>query len=693
MKSPVKLRYPTLIIILLLLVLIAIGGYMLRQQQTVTWSVSLAADWSAVGTDSAVRLTASTNHPVDGTPYFISIKDATTGAQIVACQQGTTCVGTVVHDQAASESFIAAVGNQAQSAPVAVAWRDWHLRLDADHTHVQAGARVTLTAHANQDVDFARYDLAILNESTGKTVKDCGAATTCTAVVSRPGSTRERFIAQVTDQGRVTVTSTPQVVLWDFSWQVALAANHAQVGTGSTVILTAMANHQVDGSPYAIRIEDARSGTVLATCKQGRLCQGSIARNQAQSEQFVAVIGTQARSAPVRVTWRDWSVHISSDRSRLDPGATVTLRAHIRNNTSSSSFALSIRNSGSGQVVKNCGAATTCTVRLAQGSDTDASFVAQVQVGNAYTASSAPLTVIWGHPVLIVPQNGGVNLQLLGVAFVDPLHGWAVGDGGTILHTADGGATWVSQSGGTSTPLLSVTFINAQSGWAVGDGGTILHTANGGTTWLPQSSGINEPLKSVVFVSPTSGWCLSVDGTILHTGDGGVTWSVQYSSITAYLSSLTFVDASHGWAVGPGGVILHTSDGGATWLPQTGRSSASLNAVAFSDARSGWIVGSDGTILHTSDGGTTWVAQHSGTGVELTGVRVTGPSQGWVVGYDGTILRTTDGGATWLPQASGTSEYLAAISFAGAHDGWAVGAIIQARGTPTRGPILHIAIL
>nr|MCU0294777.1 YCF48-related protein [Candidatus Nanopelagicales bacterium] len=67
---------------------------------------------------------------------------------------------------------------------------------------------------------------------------------------------------------------------------------------------------------------------------------------------------------------------------------------------------------------------------------------------------------------------------LFDVAFTDTSHGWAVGDGGTILATSDGGATWTAQSSGTTENVLyGVAFTDASHGWAVGGGGTILATS------------------------------------------------------------------------------------------------------------------------------------------------------------------------------------------------------------------------
>jgi hypothetical protein len=65
--------------------------------------------------------------------------------------------------------------------------------------------------------------------------------------------------------------------------------------------------------------------------------------------------------------------------------------------------------------------------------------------------------------------------------------------------------SWRKQISGTSEHLVAVTFVTPQSGWAVGYGGTILHTDDGGRTWRPQSSGTKSGARSIAFVTPLSG--------------------------------------------------------------------------------------------------------------------------------------------------------------------------------------------
>ena len=75
----------------------------------------------------------------------------------------------------------------------------------------------------------------------------------------------------------------------------------------------------------------------------------------------------------------------------------------------------------------------------------------------------------------------GLTGDLEDVDFVDVGNGWAVGAGGTVLNTQDGGNTWVTQTSGTTQDLQSVSFADANSGWAVGANGTILETSDGGS--------------------------------------------------------------------------------------------------------------------------------------------------------------------------------------------------------------------
>ena len=271
-------------------------------------------------------------------------------------------------------------------------------------------------------------------------------------------------------------------------------------------------------------------------------------------------------------------------------------------------------------------------------------------------------------------ETAGTPQDLSGIVSTDDAHGWAVGDGGTILSTQDGGATWTAQTSNTTQNLHAVAFSDGAHGWAAGDGGTIVSTQDGGTMWTAQSSNATRNLHAVVFSDGAHGWTVGDGGTILGTTDGGATWVPQASGTTQTLHAVAFSDDAHGWAVGDGGTILNTGDGGATWAQQTSGTTQNLHALAFADRSHGWAVGDGGTILTTTDGGATWIAQTSGVTQALEAAAFGDYARGWAVGAGGTLLHTSNGGATWAAQISDTTENLDGVAFADAERGLICGA-------------------
>lgn len=69
-------------------------------------------------------------------------------------------------------------------------------------------------------------------------------------------------------------------------------------------------------------------------------------------------------------------------------------------------------------------------------------------------------------------------------------HTWVVGrPGSAVLYSPDQGRSWQVLPTGQWLPLHGVFFINAQRGWAVGELGSILSTADGGRSWRVQQRG------------------------------------------------------------------------------------------------------------------------------------------------------------------------------------------------------------
>lgn len=96
---------------------------------------------------------------------------------------------------------------------------------------------------------------------------------------------------------------------------------------------------------------------------------------------------------------------------------------------------------------------------------------------------SAPRTVDVGGAGFWQYDNIGALNDLEDVHFPsDVLVGYAVGfnSSGLVLKSEDGGVSWTRQVSNTSRHLNDVIFVDRLRGWAVGDAGTIIHTALGG---------------------------------------------------------------------------------------------------------------------------------------------------------------------------------------------------------------------
>jgi len=248
------------------------------------------------------------------------------------------------------------------------------------------------------------------------------------------------------------------------------------------------------------------------------------------------------------------------------------------------------------------------------------------------TAASAQSRWFWQNPR---PQGSSLSA----VATLAPGIAVAVGEGGSILRTSDGGATWEFEESGTTAWLEGVAFVNANVGLAVGGG--ILRTTDGGFTWTAQTATFLH-LRGVSFGDASTATAVGDGGRILRTTDGGITWTPQDSGTFSQLFAVSFVDANTGWAVGfptyPGPTIIHTTDGGATWKPQ--EYDSLLYGVSFVDANMGWAVGDLGKILRTTDGGANWIPDVNPMPDRLNGISFASADTGTAVGWRGTILRT-----------------------------------------------------
>jgi photosystem II stability/assembly factor-like uncharacterized protein len=118
--------------------------------------------------------------------------------------------------------------------------------------------------------------------------------------------------------------------------------------------------------------------------------------------------------------------------------------------------------------------------------------------------------------------RGEPRVRFTAASFVERRLGWAVGSAGQVFATTDGGRVWLPQNSGVENDLLDVKFLSTSEGWAVGSAGALLHTSDGGARWAMEKSGTAHPLERVFFSDREHGWAVGFGGTILSYSSSSI---------------------------------------------------------------------------------------------------------------------------------------------------------------------------
>lgn len=266
------------------------------------------------------------------------------------------------------------------------------------------------------------------------------------------------------------------------------------------------------------------------------------------------------------------------------------------------------------------------------------------------------------------------------VKFSDSLHGYIIGEHGTLLRTTDAGASWVQDSVGINLTFYELVLPAAGIVSTVGESGSVYRSTDSGATWSRLDAGTSRTLRSISFLDSQIGWIAGEAGTLLRTSDGGLSWSAIASDSTREYYCVAAWGSDTVVAGGTGGVYwFATSDGGSTWLPAGMVSlTKTIKALATIDSSYIWAVGDSGVVLSAVRaclGCTSWgwtQFPHPWT-TALTSISVISPTEQFVAGENGMIYFTTNGGSTWYSQYTADSHDLYGITFTDSAHGIAVG--------------------
>lgn len=232
--------------------------------------------------------------------------------------------------------------------------------------------------------------------------------------------------------------------------------------------------------------------------------------------------------------------------------------------------------------------------------------------------------------------------------------------------------------------LRDVVFRNAQVGFAVGDGGRVFRTDDGGRNWSRVTTGFSNDLFAVAVDGPVVDVAGS-GGLVARMIEGDPTWHPLPTGVTATLRSMAGRAAGAGLVVGDGGTILLKTNDQFVAL-DSGTTNDLVKVAGPMDQA--YISGRAGTILRLTTNGLAAVL--SGTTQDLAGIA----EDGTAVTVDGRVSR---GGRVWETIGS-RSAYTAlrrigASVWAGGTNGTVEKDFVVERSLPTTSPIMALVPL
>ncbi|MBI3943834.1 MAG: hypothetical protein HY326_12530 [Chloroflexi bacterium] len=308
----------------------------------------------------------------------------------------------------------------------------------------------------------------------------------------------------------------------------------------------------------------------------------------------------------------------------------------------------------------------------------------------------------------VVYPNSPTTNNLRGVSLVSTGEGWAVGDGGVVLHFLNGAWSDVTPSNVEDFQQLtwfSISMASSGVGWMVGEYyDSYFREIRGilaqydGATWTihpGEEVTLNQipmkPLRSIYMASPTEGFTVGLDAEIVHYYDGA--WHKEIRDGPNFYT-VGGTDAQWVWIGGDNGRQLYRDESG-DWQFAGIWTNATVNSTSFADRDYGWFTtDGPGVLLYDAsvnacplDCKTQNHVVNGLVGVSLRSVKLVNRTDGWMVGTDGVILHgpNDDPYDKWtvVRQPRQDAPDLNSVDMVSSREGWIAG---------DQGTLLHYSL-
>jgi photosystem II stability/assembly factor-like uncharacterized protein len=203
-----------------------------------------------------------------------------------------------------------------------------------------------------------------------------------------------------------------------------------------------------------------------------------------------------------------------------------------------------------------------------------------------------------------------VDRTLTGVAFKDGRTGVAVGHGGTVIRTEDGGDTWshVPLAEAGSDSLLGVANLGGDHFVAYGAFGLYFDSVDAGKTWQKRmilSEDFDRHISQVLPIGTSSLLLVAESGTLARSDDGGNTWTALTSPYQGSYFGALVTKSGAIVVFGMRGNVYRSTDLGATWQKIPLDTTVSLMSGRQLEDGRVVLVGNSGLIALSKDDGQT----------------------------------------------------------------------------------------
>jgi photosystem II stability/assembly factor-like uncharacterized protein len=199
--------------------------------------------------------------------------------------------------------------------------------------------------------------------------------------------------------------------------------------------------------------------------------------------------------------------------------------------------------------------------------------------------------------------------------------------------------------------LTSIAFNDDKLGVAVGHGGTLVRTEDGGTSWtaVPMDDAYGESLLGVTALGDGKFAAYGAFAMYFDTLDGGKSWTKRTIISEDFEAHISEVVRDNGvlWLVGEAGTLARCDELCSAFVQVPSPYTGSFFGMVVAKDGALLIFGMRGSVYRSADGGATWQKIEIDTTASFNGGRVLSDGRIMLVGNAGLVATSSDNGQTF----------------------------------------------